>query len=690
MAFVFRSSKRDEIFSRKEESNEFNSIKEKLELLKEKKDSMILNSSSFTSNNSKQIKAPFGVSAKKCDLPNLKSEFVPGPGTYDINNSMIKKHFNKNNTSPEMIENEEENKKRTFISQQSRFKKNQYKTDVPGPGKYFKEKFKKYSGKHNNISNQVFLYNQDVNTYEPFSTSRILSIPSKGNDFGYEINKDGNLILADDPNKDKKHTGNKNNSVGPGQYDSFYRQKNYKIGIINWNNSVHNTMNKKKQREKKEKENKNEKNLGKISQINSSQYDSNYYYSNISTEPTINNSLSILNFNKKNKTKNYFYTDVGFDRKNIEVKFSNTKIFKNDNFSRTINRSNLSPFFKLDIKPEIETQNNGEKNYPGPGAYLSLNNFNFNKDEDHQFFGSSMSRGILYPTMTNSNFSIGRSTLDSLLDIDNVSLPKTQLNKSRSFNNNNDRKTKIKIKEKKIDKNKSLIKKLDKIELIKEISRNMKKDIENNLGPGSYNPNKKIKNSFSNEIGNFGSLERRFPLFPSHDQNPGVGAYFHLQTWGPKKKNNSLDKIIPPNISKKIKEGISVNKIGLFRDKIMKENHKQAIIGQYSIENINTIDSNTKKSISVSKNQPGFGSSFKRFYIFKSQVNEENGVGKYNIKYPEAVIYQKNSAFLTSAGRDDIDNNKKKNLINKETGPGSYRNDSYFDWNKKSYNILFN
>ena len=122
----------------------------------------------------------------------------------------------------------------------------------------------------------------------------------------------------------------------------------------------------------------------------------------------------------------------------------------------------------------------------------------------------------------------------------------------------------------------------------------------------------------------------------------------------------------------------------------MKENHKQPIIGQYSIENINTIDSNTKKSISVSKNQPGFGSSFKRFYIFKNQLNENNGVGSYNLKPPDVQIYQQYSAFLGSAQRDDIDNMKKNKLINPLAGPGSYKKDSYFDWNTKSYNILFN
>lgn len=685
MAFVYRST-REEKIPKKDELN--NPIKEKLEILR---DSIILNNSSFNSNKSQKIKAPFGALSKKGGLPNLKSLNVPGPGTYDINTQFIKKNFNKNNTSPDIDENLDENKKRQFITQENRFNKNQYETDVPGPGKYFKSNRKKYFSTHNNISKKVFLYNQEINNFEPFSTSRIFSIPPKGNDFGYEIYKDGELKLIEDPNKDKKFSGNKNNSVGPGQYDSFYNQRNSKIGIIDWNKSIHHSLNKKKEKEKEKGKSKNlETEIIKNSQINSSHYDSNYFLSNTSTEPTINNSLSILNFNKKNRTKNYFYTNAGFDRKNIEVKFSNNKIYKNENFTRTINKNNIYTFYKFDVKPELDLQNEKSNISPGPGPYLSSNKFNLiPKEEKFQFFGSTMSRGILYPAMTN-NKKIGKNSLENLLDIDNISLSKNKLNKSKSFDSNKINKQKKRKVKENIKNNNNNIQKIDKIELIKELSKKIKKDIEKNVGPGSYNPDKIIKNTNSSEVGSFGSLERRFPIFPSKDEFPGVGAYFHLETWGPKKKSNSLDKIIPPNISQKLKEGISANKIGLFRDKIMKENHKRPIIGQYSIENINTIETNTKKSISVSKNQPGFGSSFKRFYIFKNQINKNNGVGNYNLIYPDALIYQRNAAFLGSAGRNDIDNNKKKNIINPIVGPGYYRNDSYFDWHTKSYNILFN
>ena len=148
MAFVFRSTKGDTRLPKKEDFDECNSLKEKLDLIKEKKDSLILNNnSSFNSNISQKTKIPFGALSKKCDLPNLKGKNVPGPGTYDINDNLIKNHFNKNNTSPVITENDDENTKRLFISQQKRFNNSQYETDVPGPGKYFKDKknFFKYT-----------------------------------------------------------------------------------------------------------------------------------------------------------------------------------------------------------------------------------------------------------------------------------------------------------------------------------------------------------------------------------------------------------------------------------------------------------------------------------------------------------------------------------------------------------------
>ena len=105
-----------------------------------------------------------------------------------------------------------------------------------------KPKIKKYKDKDGNIielevrhkkkrpvEEQLEEEEKNIN-YEPFSTSRILSIPSKGLDFGYELNKKGELILSQDPNKNIKFLGTKNNSVGPGQYNcDIYNKKNKEV-----------------------------------------------------------------------------------------------------------------------------------------------------------------------------------------------------------------------------------------------------------------------------------------------------------------------------------------------------------------------------------------------------------------------------------------------------------------------------
>ena len=151
---------------------------------------------------------------------NIK-EITPGPGSYELQTDFIKNKFNTNKTSPDDDISPNEKNKRLFISKKDRLDKNQYETDVPGPGKYYPDSNKKKFNIYNTLSKKSnWIKPEKTINYEPFSTSRILSIPSKGIDFGYEYNKKGSLILIEDPAKDIKFSGTKNNSVGPGQYNS--------------------------------------------------------------------------------------------------------------------------------------------------------------------------------------------------------------------------------------------------------------------------------------------------------------------------------------------------------------------------------------------------------------------------------------------------------------------------------------
>ncbi len=59
-----------------------------------------------------------------------------------------------------------------------------------------------------------------------------------------------------------------------------------------------------------------------------------------------------------------------------------------------------------------------------------------------------------------------------------------------------------------------------------------------------------------------------------------------------------------------------------------------------------------------------------------------NGVGEYNLVYPLKEIKQIGRPFLSSSLRVE------KKIDNSNIGPGSYNKyDTFFEWNKKSYNI---
>ena len=680
MAFVFRSPRITNL--PQIESNTDT-------LPKEPNNSSVINSTSslLSSNNqSHKIQAPFGIFAKK-NAFNSSKEDIPGPGSYELTSSLIKNKFNKNDTSPDEDNSLSGDKKRLFISKKERLDKHQYETDVPGPGKYFSDKNKRKFNKYNTINKKSnWIKPEKIITYEPFSTSRVLSIPSKGIDFGYELNNKGELMLSEDPERNTKFFGTKNNSVGPGQYNSeTYDKRNTKIGIIDWNKSVSSTKSKKKKED-------NKNNINNLSQFESS----NYFFCSNSTETTTNNnSMSIVNYNKKNRTKNYFYNGWDLDRNNFEIKFSNNKIYKNDNFAKTINRNNLSPFFKPDINPKNEydignkTEFSENENY----NYFSLSSFCPKTVSDNQqFFGSTMSRGIMFPKMKiNDNNKFGRNGFgkDNKFDIVAKTLNLSDgasSNIKKNLNSKSDKK-----------KNKLIIKKIDKAEFIREISKSLKKDYSSNPGPGSYDPQLIPKNNYPYEIGNFGSLERRFPIYKESNQE-GVLSYLYLDKWGPKTRTSYLKKVIPHNIIKKLNEGISKNKMNIFREKVMKETRKQPPLGTYDVEKINTIESKVKHNTSAGKNLPAFGTSSKRILI-EGQFNRDKdiGIGDFSQeqKNDDKIknIRQKFVPFLSSTRRDDMDNFEKERISKmggKIGGPGYYKTDSYFDWNKKSYNILFN
>ena len=154
---------------------------------------------------------------------------------------------------------------------------------------------------------------------------------------------------------------------------------------------------------------------------------------------------------------------------------------------------------------------------------------------------------------------------------------------------------------------------------------------------------------------------------------------------------------MPQNILKKLNEGISINKMNLFRDKIMEETRKQPPLGTYDVEKVNTIESKVKNAANTSRNLPAFGTSGKRV-LFDAQIKKGDYIGNDYYSKEENNWIKKEKRqnyvpFLSNTRRDDVENFEKDRLTNiggQIGGPGYYKTDSYFDWNKKSYNILFN
>ena len=222
------------------------------------------------------------------------------------------------------------------------------------------------------------------------------------------------------------------------------------------------------------------------------------------------------------------------------------------------------------------------------------------------------------------------------------------------------------------------------INSLKERNLINKKILMDQIGPGSYDPSFSFyKNKKDNDIQNFGILEKRFK--ENIDNNPGVGSY-SLQNSFIKKKSNYISPV-PPNISKKNLEGISSPRLQEMKMHIYSENHKQPGVWNYFPEIVNSIDYRVYKLAKSSEKKPGFNNGEKRFYEKEQKIENDNQVGKYNLLFKEKEFAQRNCPFGSKAEKFDY---KEPNMEQKQLGPGSYRYDSYFDWNKKSYNMLFN
>ena len=208
-----------------------------------------------------------------------------------------------------------------------------------------------------------------------------------------------------------------------------------------------------------------------------------------------------------------------------------------------------------------------------------------------------------------------------------------------------------------------------------------------NLGPGSYNLMKNFEKKSFNSYGNFSS-EKRFDLsyLPQNNigtndntvGNPGPGSYNFNDPW-----IKDVRKMIKRHTLVNVEE--EIKKVNNQKDKERKPDFNIYQNDKY----INIIQNNVKNKSNpyASENMP-FLSGEKRFKLSKSYSSEDIGPGKYNLFQKGQKTRKFNSILAPFSSNAE----RKPTYLgnsNNEISPGQYDKDSYFDWNKKSFNAMF-
>ena len=218
----------------------------------------------------------------------------------------------------------------------------------------------------------------------------------------------------------------------------------------------------------------------------------------------------------------------------------------------------------------------------------------------------------------------------------------------------------------------------------KKIYFNKKNNDNNNNnnilpGPGYYNISKNfIKKSFSNE--NIFSHEIRFKK--NIQISPGPGEYNINNNIN--NNNNNKNKYKP--FFRKINNNNINNKENIIKRNLFNNNNNNYINYSFStIDNSHTIQFNILKKLFNKnyKNAPFGSGDFKKYYYINKTNNNLGGFYQNDLF---KTIVEKNNFFFKNNENNKINNNNKLRFV----VPHSYYKDSYFNWNKKSFNINYN
>ena len=618
---------------------------------------------------------------------NNKLEFkTPGPGAYNLNNSnanIINKHshysfdnthLSNNSTKEVSIGNY--NNKIGFLSKEDRFKNlsnninnNNFNNISNNSNLESKNNNINIKNIKNGILNLKYNSNNIINNIENLkkknynkkyyeiinknktnlltgSLNRLLSIPSKKMN-GYLIkNKSAEIIL------NPLFLEKKENEIGPGSYDIKIIEKN---NIIDWNKQINLKEKIKKEKEKNEKDFiEKMKKFGDKKENNNNKNKINSVYENyIKIKNKKENYLKLLKFNENEKNALI----------NNKIKLLNNEIPGPGYYEKDINRTqiiinkNKIQNFGNSVKRNLFEENKNSNNFLGPTTYFNQKN-KFEKDKKINYF-----------------YFINKSLERSVL-----SCKKTKINSNENIN---------------INKNKNFI-----------------------PGPGSYNLSKSFIKKSASEKELLHSYEKRNNIFNNiKNNNPGPGAYLSQNYFSEFNYNNNnkiiekfyeeeenylkkeSNKIIDENekrkneIFEKINEKKNIspspndylvdfyNSIEYFNLVKSRNKNIQKINGPFLISSLRFKNENNKNNNSLKEKNFNYNDFIIIKNINKNKNNKHNIFNKFNNSF---LNLKHSSSFSSKINRFEIS----KEEINK-LGPGYYEKENQFDWNKKTFNILF-
>ena len=189
--------------------------------------------------------APFNSIVKRNKNSFIPINETPGPGTYEREYQNVLEHKKTKPKEINIYQAVESNilpqqlidlyKKRERVAFNTKGERFKYYSDkknmdlLPGPGSY------DISTSFSSLNNSDIKKKKKLKFGEVLTTGSIFrksTIPSWEN-FGYEDTKEGLEKMIEDPEKDIKYTGEKNDTIGPGQYNI---NSTWNANVIRWRN----------------------------------------------------------------------------------------------------------------------------------------------------------------------------------------------------------------------------------------------------------------------------------------------------------------------------------------------------------------------------------------------------------------------------------------------------------------------